>query len=160
MRGLPQSSFGQFQTNTLTALVDRGGSVKVSFFGGLELSRVGDPEFAAGSRVRVASLLDLAGTKAGVIYGRSASKDYLDLCALLDAGTTLDTILAAGRAVYGPRFDPAFTIRALTYFDDLQGPPLSEERRETLIQAAKAANPRRILQLASTRGLVPESRGT
>jgi hypothetical protein len=34
----------QSQANTLTVIVDRSGPVKVSFFGGLKLNRVEDPE--------------------------------------------------------------------------------------------------------------------
>lgn len=154
LRDLPQSCFVQYKDNTLTALVDRGGAVKVSFFGGLELARVGDPEFAGKSNVRVASLLDVAGTKAGVIYGRSASKDYLDVCALLRNGIGLETILGAGRAVYGPRFNPELAVRALICFDDLHGPPLSAECRKVLVRAAAAVRLDRLLFLARRPGLV------
>ena len=50
-----------YKADNLEAFVDRGGPVKVAFFGGLDtLQRVQDPLRAAGSRVRVASLVDLA----------------------------------------------------------------------------------------------------
>ena len=153
LRDLPQSSFAQSKPNTLTATVDRAGSVQVSFFGGLKLNRVNDPEIAGESTVRVASLLDLAGTKAGTIYGRFASKDYLDLCALIESGVTLETILGAGRVVYGSRFSPELTVRALTYFDDLQGPPLSEEQKRSLLRAARAVSLARIPMLAGKPGI-------
>jgi hypothetical protein len=46
--------------DNLEAVVNRGGLVKVAFFGGLDtLHRVEDPSRAAGSRVMVASLLDI-----------------------------------------------------------------------------------------------------
>jgi len=49
------------ERDNLEAFVDRGGEVKIAFFGGLDtLQRVEDPLRAAGSRVQVASLVDLA----------------------------------------------------------------------------------------------------
>src|SRR5436853_623684 len=50
-------------SQTLTVSIDRGGEVKVSFFGGLPLGRVGDPQITPDGVLKVASLLDLAGTK-------------------------------------------------------------------------------------------------
>ena len=52
----------QVNANTLTAIVDRGGPVKVSFFGGLALNRVRDPDVTEDNRIQLASLLDVAAT--------------------------------------------------------------------------------------------------
>ena len=52
------------EPNTLTLTVDREGPVKVSFFGGLRLGRVDEPERAPDTGLFVASRLDLAVTKA------------------------------------------------------------------------------------------------
>lgn len=41
---LQDAEMRQFEENTLTAMVDRDGPVKVSFFGGLKLNRVQDPD--------------------------------------------------------------------------------------------------------------------
>ena len=50
--------------DNLEAFVNRGGLVKVAFFGGLDnLQRIQDPQQAAGSRVHVASLVDLGPTQ-------------------------------------------------------------------------------------------------
>jgi hypothetical protein len=69
--------------DNLEAFLDRRGPVKVAFFGGLDtLQRVEDPRLAAGSRVRVASLLDLAGMNMRVIQMRGSWKDYVDIHAL------------------------------------------------------------------------------
>ena len=57
----------QSSPNTLVSLVDRGGPVKVSFFGGLRLRRVADPDPGEEGGIRVASLLDLAATKVKVV---------------------------------------------------------------------------------------------
>jgi hypothetical protein len=50
----------QRKQDNLEAFIDRGGPVKLAFFGGLDtLGRIEDPRRAAGSRVQVASLMDL-----------------------------------------------------------------------------------------------------
>ena len=53
--------------NTLVCTVERQGRVQVSFFGGLDLKRIHEPEVSVGNRIRVASLLDLAGCKVAVV---------------------------------------------------------------------------------------------
>src|SRR5262245_7457956 len=69
--------------NTLTCLIDRGGPVKVSFFGVPQVGRVEKPHVAEGNRLKVASLVDLAGIKAAVVQQRAEAKDYVDLDALM-----------------------------------------------------------------------------
>jgi hypothetical protein len=87
----------QVAPNTLTCRLDREGSILVSFFGELDLGLVAPPEQVSGRRLYVASLLDLAGTKAAVIQKRVEVKDYLDIAALLEHGVDLPTILGADR---------------------------------------------------------------
>ena len=75
-----------------TFRLNRGSPVKVAFFGGLDtLQRVQNPRPAAGSRVRVASLVDLAGMKMRVIQVRGSWKDYVDIHALASNGIDLPT---------------------------------------------------------------------
>ena len=50
------------------------------------LRRVEDPRRPAGSRVQVASLVDLAGMKLRVIQMRGNWKDYVDIHALVSHG--------------------------------------------------------------------------
>ena len=126
----------QVAPNTLTCRVDRGGPVLVSFFGDLNLGQVAAREQLAGMTLYVASLLDIAGTKAAVVQKRAEVKDYLDIDAMLRHGIDLPTILAAGAVVYGRQFNPLVTVKALSYFDDLPGLP-SEVR--TRLAAAVAA---------------------
>src|SRR6267154_80358 len=54
-------------SQTLTVSLNRGGEIKLSFFGGLSLGRVGKPETTEDGVMEVASLLDLGGTKAAVV---------------------------------------------------------------------------------------------
>jgi hypothetical protein len=87
-----------YKRDNLEAFVDREGPVKVAFFGGLDtLERIPDPLRAASSRVRVASLVDLAGMKMRVIQVRGNWKDYVDIHALASHGIDLPTALAAAK---------------------------------------------------------------
>ena len=107
-----------YKPDNLEAFVDRRGTVKVAFFGGLNtLQRVQDPLRAAGSRVRVASLVDLAGMKMRVIQVRGSWKDYVDIHALTSQGIDLRTGLAAAKAI-DKSFDPVTSIRALQFYGD------------------------------------------
>lgn len=128
----------QVAPNTLTCRVDRRGPVLISFFGDLGLGQVAPPEPVRNMRLHVASLLDIAGTKAAVVQKRAEAKDYLDLDALLRQGIDLPTVLAAGIIVYGRQFNPLITLKALSYFDDL--PALPVEVRERLSNAVKAVD--------------------
>lgn len=110
--------------NTVTVILDRKGSVPVSFFGGLGLSRVSDPEAANDSGVLVASLLDIAGCKMAVVQRRAESKDYRDITAILESGISLAEAISAAKAIYGVQFEPEVTLRALSYFADGDLPKL------------------------------------
>jgi Nucleotidyl transferase AbiEii toxin, Type IV TA system len=123
----------QMAPNTLTCRVDREGVVLVSFFGGLGLGQAAKSDEVEGLPLHVASLLDIAGTKAAVVHKRAELKDYLDVDALIQHGVDLPTALAAARVVYGRRFNPLITLKALSFFDDL--PQLSKEVRARLTTA-------------------------
>ena len=104
--------------DNLEAFVNRNGVVRVAFFGGLDtLQRVEDPRRAAGSRVQVASLVDLAGMKMRVIQVRGSWKDYVDIHTLVLHGIDVPTGLAAAKAI-DRRFDPVTSIRALQFYGD------------------------------------------
>lgn len=111
----------QRKQNTLTALVDRGGDVSLSFFGLPTIQQIKAPLRTSDNGIRVASLVDLAGMKVSVIQKRAEWKDYTDIAALLDHGITLDVALSAGMAIYGDQFNPQITLKALSYFDDVDG---------------------------------------
>lgn len=116
--------------DNLEAFVDRGGLVKVAFFGGLDtLRRVEDPRRASGSRVKTASLVDLAGMKMRVIQARGSWKDYIDIHTLAAHGIDVLTGLAAAKAI-DRNFDPIISIRALQFFGDgtLDRVPASMQR--------------------------------
>src|SRR5579872_4386179 len=91
----------QVASHTLTCRVERGGPVLVSFFGNLRLGRCAPPKRAGEAGVQVASLLDIAGTKAAVVQRRAETRDYTDIDALIRHGIDLPHLLAAGVVVYG-----------------------------------------------------------
>jgi hypothetical protein len=129
----------QVAGHTLTCRVERGGPVLVSFFGNLGLGEAAPREVGAGSKVHVASLLDIAGTKAAVVQQRAQARDYLDIDALLRHGIDLPQLLAAGTVVYGRSFNPLITLKALSYFEDV--PALPADLRERLSTAVEAVDP-------------------
>ena len=101
-----------------TTWADRPHPVKLSFFGGIDTGRVGDPEQTDDGVLRVASLLDLFGAKLEVLLQRVAARDYLDLAAILRSGVPLEEGLGAATALYGNRFPPLEAVKALAYFDE------------------------------------------
>lgn len=143
----------QSKNNTLTAVVDRQGPLKISFLGGLKLNRVQDPDVAQENGIAVASLLDLAATKLVTIQQRAEAKDYLDLAAALETGLRLSHALAAARAVYGSEFNEALSLKALTYFEDGDLPRLEGAIRERLRAAATAVELTKLPSLVAKEGL-------
>ena len=121
--------------DNLEAIVNRGGMVKVAFFGGLDtLQRVEDPRRAKGSRVRVALLVDLARTE-----GLHRSPH----------------IMAAAKAI-DRNFDPITSIRALQFYGDgtLNRVPPAIQR--DLTRWAQAVDLARLPVVPFRRGLTPE----
>lgn len=134
------ASVVQQEANTLTCHVTRGRPVAVSFFGVPRLGQIAEPDIIEGTSLRIASPLDLAGTKVSVVQRRSEMKDYLDIDALITAGIGLPEALAAGAAVYGDVFNPQITLKALCYFDDMELAALPEAVRHRLVAAVAAVD--------------------
>jgi hypothetical protein len=151
---LQGSQITQLEPNTLTCLVERGGAVKVSFFGLPHLGRVRAP-IIADNGIKIASLLDIAATKAVVVQQRAQAKDYIDIDALMTkADIDLPKQLAAARAVRGPAFAPTATLKALAHFEDGDLPTLPRAVRRRLARAAADVDPLRlpIFRRIATRG--------
>jgi hypothetical protein len=126
------------EKNTLTAILDRGGKVTVSFFGVPNLPLLVPPLVSEDNGLNIASLLDLAGTKASVVQLRAEAKDYIDLDTLITkGGVTLPAALAAARALYGVSFNPQITLKSLSYFNDGDLRSLPEESKARLVAAAR-----------------------
>jgi hypothetical protein len=107
----------QSEPNTATFTVDRGGPIKVSFFGGLTIGCVGRPDRCEDNHIYIASLLDLAAQKMKVILVRAEPKDYYDIYTLLKDGVTLPEALGATKALY-PEFNAVLSLKALAYYGE------------------------------------------
>ena len=127
----------QESANTRTVLVERASTpVKVSLFGAITFGRVGAPEATDDGVARVASLLDLAGTKIKALLQRVEAKDYLDVVTLLDHGIGLPAILGAARTLFGPAFNPLVAQKALCYFEGGDLATLPPDVKARLVTAA------------------------
>lgn len=133
----------QDQPETLTLLtsgdqVQTG--VKVSFFGGLTIGRVAEPDYTLDRVALVASPPDLLATKLKVLLQRAERKDYLDVATLLDSGLALSDGLAAAQALYGSGFPVLECLKALVYFADGDLAELGSSERRRLEQAVLAVD--------------------
>jgi hypothetical protein len=128
----------QIALNTLTVSVPGPEPVKISFFGGLSLGRVREPEWSEDGVMQIASLLDVAACKMAVVQERPEAKDYLDVHAILKSGVTLPEMLGAAQAVYSEQFNAMITLKALNYFEDGNLATLPEEVKRALREAVVA----------------------
>jgi hypothetical protein len=126
----------QNASQTLTVSANPRAPVKLSFFGGINIGRVGEPERTPDRVLTVASLLDLAGTKAAVIYQRAESKDYIDLLAIVNGGVSLANAMAAAQALYGEQYNAMLTLKSLTYFGDGDLSKLTKAQKAQLLSLA------------------------
>lgn len=150
---LRSAEMRQFEENTLTAIVDRGGPVKLSFFGNLKLNRVQDPDLMPENLIKVASLLDIAATKLATIQQRALVRDYEDILALADSGVGLSEMLAAAEAVYGSTFNGALSLKALTFFADGDLPSLSSATQSRLSELASQVDLQQIPRMQLRTGV-------
>jgi len=132
----------QDELNTFTAIVPSPSGqdrfVNVSFFGGIEIGRVGVPQKTDEGVMLVASLDDLMATKVKVLLQRVEAKDYQDIAAMLEHGVSLSKGLAAARLMYGNQFQPSEALKAMVYFEggDLQ--LLNDKTKNALLEAVQS----------------------
>ena len=88
-------------------------------------------------------------TKLKVLLQRIEAKDYQDIAAMIKAGVSLASGLAAARALYGASFQPSESLKALVYFEggDLQ--TLVLEDKEALIKATSAVRDLPVVRTAA-----------
>ena len=131
----------QSEANTLSVTVQRRGAVKVSFFGVPRLQRVGGIGKAPVTGLKVASLLDLAGTKAAVVQRRAEAKDYIDIAAILSEGSIdLPLALPGAQAIYGAQFDPQNTLKALVFFEEGNLKRLTQALKKQLVDSVRGVD--------------------
>lgn len=131
----------QKSANTLTCTVERGRPVQVSFFGVPSIQLINRPLISPDNDLRIATLIDLAGMKCGVVQKRAEAKDYIDLDAIIQHGKIdLSVALAAAKAIYGPAFNPELTLKSLSYFGDGNLPTLPKDVQNRLIEVVRSVD--------------------
>jgi hypothetical protein len=123
----------QDEPESLTVLAP--GGVKVSFFGGLAVGRVGEPEESEDGVIVAASMDDLFAFKLKLVVRRVEAKDYFDVAAILRSGMPLEHGLAAAEALFAPDLPPMVVLKALTYFEGGDLSSLPADVREDLSAA-------------------------
>lgn len=142
-RLLAEAETLQDEPDTLTVIAYKAGDpIKLSFFGGIDFGRVGEPIRIAGT-ARIASRLDLLGTKLATITQRIEPRDYIDVAALLASGLGINEGVAALLALYGKRASAVQSIKTIAWFKDGDLERLlPDETRKQLTRAAAAYDPR------------------
>ena len=134
----------QDQPGTLTVLsagdAEGQDGVKLSWFGGLSIGRVAQPEPSSDGVALVAAPLDLLATKLKVLLQRAERKDYADVAVLLASGLSLAEGLAAARALYGAAFPISEALKALVVFADGDLADLPATTQQQLIEAVRAVD--------------------
>ena len=132
----------QDEPDTLTVVAEKGREpVKLSFFGGIDVGRVGEP-LRIRSRPPVASRIDLLGTKLATVTQRIEARDYVDIAALLGSGLTINEGVAALLALYGNQASGLQSVKTIAWFKDGDLEVLlPREVRETLVRAAASYDP-------------------
>ena len=133
----------QEEPNTLTVVVDKDGApVKLSFFGGIDFGRVGDP-VRIPNRPPIASRLDLLGTKLATVTQRVEARDYFDIAALLASGLTINDGVAALLALYRNQASGLQSVKTIVWFQDGGlDVALPLEVKDRLLRAAASYDPR------------------
>lgn len=132
----------QDEPERVTVIVEETGEpVKLSFFGGIDFGRVGDP-LRAPDHPPIASRLDLLATKLATITQRIEARDYVDVAALLGSGLTIDEGVAGMLALYGAQASGLQSVKTLTWFHEGGlADALSEDVKRRLTDAALAFRP-------------------
>jgi Nucleotidyl transferase AbiEii toxin, Type IV TA system len=127
---------------TLVVLLRVAGKpIKLSFFGGMKIGRVGDPEHLDGGPW-IASPLDLLATKLKTLHDRIEARDYIDIETLLRGGAMLDRGIAAACALFGAALNSIDTAKAVGWFEEGDlARRLSPRTRSYLKRAAAGFQP-------------------
>jgi hypothetical protein len=113
------------------------GGVQLAFYGGMDIQTVAEPSLDPATGLVVASVYDLAGTKAKAILDRSEWRDYVDIATLLRAGHRLADVIGYATAIFDRRFVfPAVVFAAsLVWFGDGTAGDVPDVIRRELEQA-------------------------
>lgn len=122
-------------------VVTTASDVNFSFFGGMVLQSVAEPSLVQENGIVIASISDLAGTKAKAILDRSEWRDYVDIATLVRHGLTLPEVIAYATTIFAPIFEfpAAVFLRSIAWFGDGTAPDVPPDMQGELQRAAAAA---------------------
>jgi hypothetical protein len=121
----------------------------VSFFSGLTIGRVADPDDPLDRGALLASPRDLLATKLKVLPQRAERKEDQDVASLLASGLALSDGLAAAQALDDAGFPVRECLKALLYFAEGDLAELGSSARRRLDQAVLAVDGIPSLELIS-----------
>ena len=109
-------------------------AVNLSFRGDMGILCVAEPAISDDNGVVVASIFDLAGTKAKAILDRSEWRDYVDIATLLRNDLVLADIIGYATTIFGPLFEfpAAIFLRSLVYFEEGTAPGIPDDMKREL----------------------------
>jgi hypothetical protein len=115
------------------------GGVQLGFYAGLKLQAVAEPSLASGNGLVVASVFDLAATKAKAILDRSEWKDYVDIATLIEHGHDLVDVIGYATTVFDRQFafPAAHFLRSLVWFRDGTAPDVPVNAKAILETAVR-----------------------
>ena len=132
---LKMSSVIQASPNTRSYLTQS--NLELSFTGGIQHGRIGEPQITDDGILQVASLDDLMVMKLAAFMKRTEVNDYRDIAAMLQNGMSLEKGISGGIALYGKQFAPAECLRTLAYVQRGDLHSLSTTDKNTLLQATR-----------------------
>lgn len=136
---LGRVTINESSANSLVVTTAR--EVRLAFYGRMGLQSVAEPSIVEENGIVVASIFDLAGTKAKAILDRSVRKDYFDIASLLRNEMTLPEIIGYAATIFDPVFEfpAAVFLRSLVWFGDGDAEDLPDDMKRELEQAVKQA---------------------
>ena len=128
-------------TSPNNLVITTASDVNLSFFGEMRLASVAEPSMVEENGVVIASIFDLAGTKAKTILDRSEWKDYVDIATLLRHGQTIPEIIGYALTIFEPMFEfpVAVFLRSLAWFGDGTASDLPDDMKRELERAVADA---------------------
>jgi hypothetical protein len=135
LAGLGRVTINEASPNHL--VITTVGEVTLSFLGAMRLQSVAEPAIVEQNGIVVASIFDLAGTKAKALLDRSEWKDYVDIATLLRHGLTLPEIVGYAATVFEPLFEfpVAVFLRSLVWFGDGTASDVPDDMQRELERA-------------------------
>ena len=88
--------------------------------------------------------------KVKVVLQRAEAKDYRDVAAMVNSGTSLSRGLASARVLFGSNFQPGESLKALVYFNDGDLNTLTAAEKITLVDCVKAVRDLPCVKLQSS----------